>query len=148
MGSTGEGKAQNLKRGLMLSAGAGILFGSQLVPFRLASLSPQNFFFPMSLGIVLFGIVFFLSKRRALKNDAIFSGILGGVIWNIGNLLSIIAVSLIGLAKGFPLTQTAVLIAVLWGLLYFKEVTALKNIIKVLVGAFILLAGVILLSLA
>lgn len=148
VGSTGNVENKNIRRGIIYSIIAGTLFGSQLVPLKLAALEPATFFFPMSAGIVLFGLGFFLVKRIKFKNEAINSSILAGAIWSVGNLLSIVAVSLIGLAKGFPITQSAVLIAVLWGLFYFKEITQPKHRLQVLVGAVILLIGVIILGLA
>lgn len=148
VGSTGNVENKNIRRGILLSLLSGVLFGTQLVPLKLGNLEPASFFFPMSVGIVLFGIGLALFKQIKLKNEAISSSLLAGVIWNIGNLLSIIAVSLIGLAKGFPLTQSAVLIAVLWGLFYFKEITSRKQVTQVLIGAVILLLGVIILGLA
>lgn len=148
VGSAGNVENKNIRRGILFSLLSGVLFGTQLVPLKLANLEPASFFFPMSVGIVLFGIGLALFKQIKLKNEAIPSSLLAGVIWNIGNFLSIIAVSLIGLAKGFPLTQAAVLIAVLWGLFYFKEITSRKHVTQVLIGAVILLSGVIFLGLA
>ncbi len=146
VGSTGNVENKNIRRGILLSVLAGALFGSQLMPLKVGNLSPSTFFFPMSVGIVLFGVIFFLFKQARFKNEAIFNSLLAGGIWSLGNLLSIIAVSLIGLAKGFPLTQSAVLIAVFWGLFYFKEITQPRHKLQVLVGAVILLSGVIILG--
>lgn len=146
--STGNVESRNVKRGLMTAVVAGIIFGSQFVPLKLGQLSPQVFFFPMSLGIMLTGLFIALILRVKLTNEAVLASLLSGAIWNIGNLLAVIAISLIGLSKGFPVTQSAVLIAVLWGLFYFKEITGRRNKLQVLLGAVILLIGVIVLGLA
>lgn len=74
--------------------------------------------------------------------------LISGVIWNIGNLFGITAVSLIGLSKGLPLTQLSILVGVCWGSFYFKEATSKKQVIKILTGALILLSGVAVLSFA
>lgn len=148
VGSSGSAKSQNAKRGLFLAIVAGIIFGTQLVPVKLANLMPQIFFFPMSFGIMITGLTIAVLKQVTFKNEAVLASLLSGAIWSLGNLLAVIAVSLIGLAKGFPLTQSAVLIAVFWGLFYFKEITQPKHRLQVLIGAIILLIGVITLGLA
>ncbi len=94
-----------------------------------------------------------LPRRSAPRNDrqvyaAVGLSLLSGLIWNIGNLLSIISISLIGLSRGLPITQSASLVAVLWGLFYFKEVTNKKARFQILIGAIILLVGVATLGLA
>ena len=65
-----------------------------------------------------------------------------------GNLLSLISLSLIGLSKMGPISQSATLVAVLWGLFYFKEVTNIKARLQILIGAMILLGGVAVLGFA
>lgn len=152
----GSSQSKNIKKGLAFAFIAGLLFSSQLVPLKIANLSPQMSFFPLSFGILLFGVGYAFFKRLKFKNqqavsfgnEAILSSVISGVIWNIGNLFGISAVSLIGLSKGLPLTQISVLIAVCWGLFYFKEVSSKKKVIKIIIGALVLLSGVVILSLA
>lgn len=138
----------NTKKGLTAAIMAGLIFGSQLVPLKLGKVEPQDFFFSSTLGVFIVGVAIFIFKRVRFKKEAVTLSLLSGVIWNIGNLLSLISVSLIGLAKSIPLTQTAVLIAILWGVFYFKEVKSKKGILQILIGAVVLLTGVIVLSLA
>jgi len=146
--SVGSSNSRHIKRGLIIAAVAGVIFGSQFVPLKLGQLSPQVFFFPMSLGIMMTGLAIALFLKVKLKNEAVLESLASGAIWNLGNLLAVIAISLIGLSKGFPITQSAVLIAVLWGLFYFKEITQPKKKLQVLMGAIILLLGVIILGIA
>lgn len=138
----------NAKMGLTAAIVAGLIFGSQLVPLKLGKVEPSDFFFSSTLGIFIVGVAIFLFKRVKFKKEAITLSLLSGVIWNIGNFLSLISVSLIGLAKSIPLTQVAILIAILWGVFYFKEVRSGKSILQILFGALVLLTGVIVLSLA
>lgn len=148
VGTTGDTQSKNIRQGILLSVVSGVIFGSQLAPLRIGNLNAETFFFPMSFGILLFGVLYFLFKRTSFKSEAVGASLLSGGLWSLGNLLSIIAVSAIGLAKGFPITQGAVLFAVLWGVFYFKEVTKASDIKKVLAGSVILLSGVILLGLS
>jgi glucose uptake protein GlcU len=148
IGTTGKSERKNIRQGITAAVIAGICFASQLVPLKIAKLTSAEFFFPMSVGILLFGVGFALYKKVKFTNEAIGKSLLCGGMWSVGNLLSIIAVSILGLAKGLPLTQSAVLIAVLWGLFYFKEITKSSEVKKVIVGSIILLSGVIILGLA
>lgn len=147
---TGGGRAEskNKKLGILAALLAGSLFGTYFAPIKFANLSPQETLFPMSLGVAIFGLGFPIIRRIRFKNEAIFNSILSGMIWNLGNLLSFFAVSIIGLAKAFPMTQSAVLVAVLWGLFYFKEVSSPKQKLQILMGALILLIGIVTLGLA
>jgi len=48
-------------------------------------------------------------------------GILGGMIWNLGMSLSIIASGVAGFAISYGLGQGATLVAALWGVFIWKE---------------------------
>ena len=50
----GKDQSKSAKRGVILAITAGLLFSSQLVPIKIANLSPTVSFFPLSFGIVLF----------------------------------------------------------------------------------------------
>ena len=141
-------KSLNTKKGLVSAVLAGLIFGSQLVPLKIGKVEPSDFFFSSTMGIFIIGMIIFLLKRAQIEKKAVRMSLFSGIIWNVGNLLSIIAVSLIGIAKSIPLTQLALLVAVLWGVFYFKEVRSRKDILQVLIGAFVLLAGVVVLSLS
>lgn len=140
--------SKNAKRGFALAVLTGMIFGSQYVPLKWANLAPQVFFFPMSFGILMTGFSIAILKRVRFESQGVGAALLSGAVWNLGNLLGIVAISLIGLAKGFPVTQVSVLVAVLWGLVYFKEISQKKKMLQVLAGAMILLIGVIVLGLA
>jgi glucose uptake protein len=49
------------------------------------------------------------------------TGILGGIIWNIGMAMSILASEKAGFAISYGLGQGATLIAALWGVFIWKE---------------------------
>lgn len=144
--TTRDTKSQNIKKGLLVGLLAGFIFGSQLVPLKIGNVATKDFFFSTTLGGFLIGVVIALFKKVSLKGKFLKTSLLSGIIWNIGNLLSLISISLIGLAKGLPISQSAILVAVLWGLFYFKEVTSIKKVIQILIGAIILVSGVIILG--
>lgn len=146
--SSGNAKSQSIKKGLAAGILAGLIFGSQLVPLKMGSVETRDFFFSVCLGIFLTAILIALVNKARFRQDAIRLSLFSGMIWNIGNLLSLLAIPLIGLSKAIPISQSATLIAVLWGLFYFKEITGLRKRLKVLAGAVILLSGVVVLGMA
>lgn len=146
--TTGNTESQNAKRGLLIAVLAGLIWGSQMVSLKVGNVATRDFFFPVCLGILITGLLIALLKRIRFQKQAVGMSLLSGVIWNIGNLLSLVALSVIGLSKAWPTSQLAILIAVMWGLFYFKEVTKPKVRTQILIGAAILLAGVIVLGFA
>lgn len=143
----GEVRKTASRRGLLFAVIAGTLFGSYLVPLK-NSPQPLQFLFPMSLGIMLGGIIIFVLKRPKVNFAILPSGVLSGIAWNIGNFASFFAVLNLGMSIGFPLTQMALLVSVLWGLLYFREIAGRKNVIKIVVASLVLFLGAILLSIS
>lgn len=146
--STNNTQSKSLKKGLLAGIMAGLIFGSQLVPLKIGHVAIRDFFFPVCFGIFIIGVLIAKVMKVKFENKAIKESLLSGLIWNIGNLLSLISLSIIGLSKMGPISQSATLIAILWGLFYFKEVTQRKQVIQVLTGAVVLLAGVAVLGLA
>lgn len=142
VGSTSSSSSINFKKGLIAALAAGTIFGSQFVPVKLFNVSPENYFFSMSIGIFLTSWLVFAVGRGKFEKRAIIASLLSGTVWNIGNLFGVTAIAIIGLAKGLPITQSSVLVAVLWGIIYFREVRSKKLIIRVIFGALILLGGV------
>lgn len=65
-------------------------------------------------------------------------GVLGGIIWGIGNSLNLIAAGKAGAAISYGLGQGATLVAALWGLLIWKEFRGVKGVNGLLIAMFIL----------
>jgi len=60
----------------------------------------------------------------------------------------LVAVGIIGITIAYPISQTATLFAVSWGILYFKEIVQKQGILRVAGGATIILCGAALLAIA
>jgi glucose uptake protein GlcU len=70
-----------------------------------------------------------------------------GLLWNVGNVGSIIAtLSPLGQTIGYPSTQTSLLIAGLIGIFVFKEITVKRKIAGFLASSVGLIAGAALLA--
>lgn len=168
--SSGETKVST--KGLVVSILAGILM-SFFYRFVAASMDLDNFITPaagkmtpytavviFSLGIFVSNFVFntILLKRPISGEPTSYSeyfkgsfpthlvGILGGIIWGIGNSFNLIAAGKAGAAISYGLGQGATLVAALWGVFIWKEFkNAPKNVAVLLGVMFILFAfGIIL----
>lgn len=134
-------------KGIFLSIAAGVLM-SFFYRFVAASMDLSNFVDPaplkmtpytafviFALGILASNVVFntIMMKRpmegNPLSYKGYFSGrfsmhmvgILGGIIWGIGNLLNLLAAGKAGPAVSYGLGQGATLVAAIWGVLIWKE---------------------------
>ncbi len=98
-------------------------------------MTPYSAFFVFSIGVFVSNFLFntILMKNpisgEPVKYKAYFKGnlpihlvgVLGGVIWGIGNSLNLIAAGKAGAAISYGLGQGATLVAALWGVFIWKE---------------------------
>ncbi|HVU56521.1 MAG TPA: GRP family sugar transporter [Puia sp.] len=152
-------------KGIVLAIVAGVLM-SFFYRFIAASMDIENFVAPaagkmtpytavfiFSVGIFLSNFVFntILMKRpfegQPTGYAAYFKGslsvhlvgVLGGLIWGIGNSLNLIAAGKAGPAISYGLGQGATLVAALWGVFIWKEFKgASKSVSALLIGMFLL----------
>ncbi len=147
--NTKEGiKLGSVRNGIFLALVAGLFFGTYFVPFKLSGFDPFSYLLSSTLGIFLGGICIYAVKRSPMDRSIIKQGALSGLLWNVGNIASFFAVASLGLTVGFPLTQLALFVSILWGLMYFKEIKSRKNIISLVLSGIVLFTGAILLTLA
>ena len=134
-------------KGILVSILAGILM-SFFYRFVAASMDLDNFVNPAVgkmtpyTAVVIFAIGIFISNflfntilmKRPISGEptnykAYFSGnlkihmvgVLGGIIWGVGNSLNLIAAGTAGAAISYGLGQGATLVAALWGVFIWKE---------------------------
>jgi len=128
----------------------GVTFGSYITPLKLSGLPINEYIFSMVLGIlVTSSIIYLLSlymRKQRPNFNKIFHGISSGFMWTIGNITSLFAISSLGLSIGLPLTQAQLLVATSWGLFYFKESTNKEAVLKIIIGAILVLSGAVLLA--
>ncbi len=70
-------------------------------------------------------------------------GVASGMLWACANMLSVVGTHFLGMSISFPLTQTCVIFASAWGVVYFDENIPMKRrfaigILAVLVGSYFL----------
>lgn len=144
--STGTANKANTK-GIVLAVLAGVLMAF-FYRFIAASMDLENFVSPevgkmtpytavfiFSVGILLSNLLFntILIKKPFVGKPTSYvayfkggfrthlTGILGGMIWGLGNSLNLIAAGKAGPAISYGLGQGATLVAALWGVFIWKE---------------------------
>ena len=144
--SSGEKNPSIQKKGYFIAVTSGLIGGSYIIPMQ-ATQTLQSGFFSSSLSIFAIGIPLFFFARRFIKKETV-AGLVSGVLFNLGSLSVLVAVGLIGITIAYPISQTATLFAVSWGILYFKEIVQKRGILRVAGGAAIILCGAALLAIA
>jgi glucose uptake protein len=145
-------------KGITLSISAGILMAlfyrfvasSMVTSFEVpeaGKLTPYSAVFFFSLGVLVSNLLFnYLIMKRPFEGkpltfkdyakgsfDAHMNGVLGGVIWNIGMSMSILASGKAGFAISYGLGQGATLIAALWGVFIWKEFKGASKSVNMLI---------------
>jgi glucose uptake protein len=133
-------------KGIVLSLVAGLLMSffywfvadsmsTDLVNIDTGTFTPYSAVFIFSIGIFLSNFVFnyYFMKKPVSGAPVTFGmyfkgtgklhlvGILGGAIWNLGMMLSIMAGDIAGYAISYGLGQGATLVAAIWGVFVWKE---------------------------
>ena len=146
----------NTTLGIIYALATGLAGGTILVPLHFVPALQSGFVFIPSFGVGTFvGSTFLLLityihdgyKLPALhvKQAAIY-GILSGVIWNLNNILTVIAIPILGFALAFPLVQLAILVGGTWGIFLFGEIKG-RTIFYFYGAGILVVVGAILLSL-
>ena len=134
------------RKGYFIAAASGIVGGSYVIPMQ-ATHTLQSGFFSSSLSIFVIGIPLLFLSRRWIKRE-IIAGVVSGSLFNLGSLSVLVAIASIGITVAYPISQTATLFAVSWGVLYFKEIVNKRGIFRVIIGSVMILSGAVLLAIA
>lgn len=169
----GAGKAG--RKGLMLSVAAGILMGlfyrfvaqSMSGNFRQPEpglLGPYGAVFVFAVGLFMSNLVFntFLMKKPIAGEPTSFGeylrgrltthliGVLGGSIWAVGMLSSILAADQAGFAISYGLGQGATMVAAVWGVFIWREFAeappGTNRILTAMFACYVLGLGLIILA--
>jgi glucose uptake protein len=145
-------------KGILLSVGAGILMSlfyrfvasSMATSFEMpetGKLTPYSAIFFFATGVVISNLLFnYIIMKRPFDGSPLsfsdyrkgsfgvhLTGVLGGVIWNIGMAMSILASGKAGFAISYGLGQGATLIAALWGVFIWKEFKGASGSVNTLI---------------
>ena len=144
-------------KGVLWACSVGLFGGSILAPMHYVPPEEQGLVFLPSFGIgamVLSPIIFYLhvwfsgAAPPLHLREALATGLLSGTIWNIGNVLSMIAIPAISYGVAYSIMQCAILISGIWGIYFFGEISEDRTIRVFWCGGIILLIGGALLAVA
>ena len=163
-------------KGIVLSLVAGLLMSffyrfvadsmsTDMVNITPGTFTPYTAVFVFSIGIFVSNFVFnyYFMKKPVSGEPVTFKmyfkqgtpklhiiGILGGIIWSLGMMLSIMAGDIAGYAISYGLGQGATLVAAIWGVFVWKEFkNAPKGTSKLLALMFVsFIVGLVLIILA
>lgn len=148
------------KLGVYCGLAAAVWLGSAEAPTKLVNEGFSPFIISMgmvmgafvarwSLPTMLKGTSFVFSDLRE-KPHLIVWALIGGMLWAVGNTLTIFGVRNVGLAVAFPLWNTNSLVGLFWGWLLFKELrgSRARDWAKVVGGAGAIVIGATVLALA
>jgi len=145
-------------KGILLSVAAGVLMSLfyRFVASSMASsfeapevgkLTPYSALFFFAIGVVISNFLFnYIIMKKPFEGSPLsfkdyakgslgvhLTGVLGGMIWNLGMSLSIIASGKAGFAISYGLGQGATLIAALWGVFIWKEFKGASKSVNMLI---------------
>ncbi|MEL7121335.1 MAG: GRP family sugar transporter [Bacteroidota bacterium] len=168
---TSGGEQKVSSKGILVSILAGVLMSffyrfvarsmdlSDFVNPAVGKMTPYTAVVIFSLGVFISNFIFnsILMKKpisgEPTNYKAYFKGkfsihlvgVLGGIIWGIGNSLNLIAAGKAGAAISYGLGQGATLVAALWGVFIWKEFKGGSKSVNLILGLmFVLfLAGII-----
>ncbi len=163
-------------KGIVLSLVAGLLMSffyrfvadsmsTDMINITPGTFTPYTAVFVFSIGIFVSNFVFnFYFMRKPVSGEPVtfkmyfkqgtpklhIIGILGGIIWSLGMMLSIMAGDIAGYAISYGLGQGATLVAAIWGVFVWKEFKdAPKGTSKLLALMFLsFIVGLVLIILA
>ncbi len=162
-------------KGILLSVSAGVLMSlfyrfvassmaTDFVNPEAGKLAPYSAIFFFAVGVAISNLLFnYLIMKKPFEGEPLtfrdyskgtmgihLTGVLGGVIWNLGMSMSILASGKAGYAISYGLGQGATLIAALWGVFIWKEFRGANRQVDTLVTLmfFAYLAGLALLVIA
>ena len=141
-------QSNNLLKGIVLSVVCGVLMAffyrfiactmdmefSKAAPAA-GMMTPYSAFFVFTLGIFVSNFIFnAIAMRKPVNGEPITEkdyfkggfpihlvGVLGGLIWGLGNGINLVAAGKAGAAISYGLGQGATLVSALWGILIWKE---------------------------
>lgn len=152
--------------GILAAIFCGVYGGSIMAPMKWAPNDAKGVGYLISFGVgamlittmlwvfrYIYYVKYYESPRVAYESLPSFHirqmwlpGGTAGLLWSIGNFFSLISVYYLGEGVGYPLVQTSILVAGLWGIFYFKEVTGTERIAKWIASSLLTIFGILLLS--
>ena len=152
--STSHSASEHPIRGVASALGAGLMFGSQYIPFRKAyitGLNPFTFLTFFTFGEMTTMTIVAVSftggwwpfwHQLTINSTILFWPLLGGFMWVVGDLFQNYAAKYVGISRGIPLSNTNQLWGLIWAAMVFSELRGLtSNVYAQVAGGSLLMAA-------
>ena len=158
---------QRRKLGILCACFDGLWGGSILVPMHFAKTTREGLGFAISFSIGATTVLItmwlirftfdFASQTYSIKqswerlpslhlSSMWLPGGIAGLLWSIGNLGSMVSVAFLGEGVGYSIVQAQMLVAGLWGIIWYQEIQGWYQITGWFLCAGITFSGIVLLS--
>lgn len=144
-----EGEKTEWRKGLLINLMAILGYTAYIGVLKYFQIDGWSTILPQSFGqvagVVLIGLLFYKSfpmTRMAGKNS------IGGLIWAVGNIALLISQMKLGLAVAYPVSQAAIVVAVLGGVFINKEHKNRKEWMAAIAGMAVIMVGLYLIYLS
>ncbi len=135
---------KSFKKGLFILLLSTAGYVGYVILIRWFNINGWSAILPQAIGMIIGGIL--LTIRQKPFNKYAVRNILTGLLWSAGNLGLLLALPKIGVATSFSLSQTGIVISTLGGLFFLNEKTSKNQVIKVIIGCVLIIAGGVLLG--
>lgn len=147
----------NFSLGVVFSIICGTIGATTLVPLHYIQDDQAGFVFLPAFGTsALVSALIALGIKQLWKNELMLSdyyfyeaslpGILSGCIWNLGNIMAIGVIPILGYGVAFPIIQCSIFFCGAWGIFLFKEYSSNGYVVVFFSSALVMIAGAIMLS--
>jgi glucose uptake protein len=135
---------KSLKKGLLILFISSIGYIGYVIIIRYFEIDGWAAILPQAIGMVAAAAA--LTARQKPFNKFALRNILTGLLWAAGNLGLLLSLQKIGVATSFSLSQTGIIISTLGGIFLLGEKKTKKQIIFVIIGCVLIIAGGVLLG--
>ena len=131
---------------------AAVFFGINTVIFKIAiqkgNLNPAYASLAFGIGIIItFLIYYFVNPNWQFELKSTSIAVFAGILWAIGLIAVTIAISQKGnIAQLAPIYNTNTIITVILGIILLKEIPDMSQMIRIIIGAFMIVAGAVLVT--
>ena len=152
--------------GISLSIFSGLMYGQANTPVTYVRNNYPNYYpdasdnaldhiFSYYTGILCSSIIYFIIYCIAKRNNpilypkTILPGLVSGIMWGLANLCLFFSVNALNQAISYPISCSGPpIVASLWGVLLYREIKGLKNLIFLMIGFAISITGSVLTGLS
>ena len=112
--------------------------------YKLPAIDVWALLLPQAIGMVGGALIMSLAHKPLSRDTAL--NVIPGLVWAVGNVTMMLAVSRIGVAIGFSLSQANLAIATLGGIFILKESKTSRELMLSLIGVALVIVGAIMIG--